>query len=125
MCFSFRGHREYNGNEKEPDYNETDIFWKDYMVKFAFTIAFNVRPPPLTTITLKYIKYTLYLLVSIFVYVIPDRAWQLEEKIKIEKYLITEVLNLNIDEQKVEEVKEEIRAEEEAREEEPSIKSPG
>ena len=49
---------------------------------------------------------------TVVIYLIPDRAWQLEEKIKIEQFLIKEVLNLNIDEEKVEEAKEEIRAEE-------------
>ena len=42
------------------------------------------------------------MLCAIFSYAIPDRAWQLEEKIKIEQFLIKEVLNLNIDKDKLE-----------------------
>ena len=48
----------------------------------------------------------IYLVVYSTTWTIPDRPWQLEQKIKIENYLIREVLNLNIDEQKVEEARE-------------------
>ena len=48
----------------------------------------------------------IYLIVYSTTWIIPDRPWQLEQKIKIENYLIREVLNLNIDEQKVEEAQE-------------------
>ena len=48
----------------------------------------------------------IYLIVYSTTWIIPDRPWQLEQKIKIENYLIREVLNLNIDEQKVEEARE-------------------
>ena len=48
----------------------------------------------------------MYLIVYFLTWIIPDRPWQLEQKIKIENYLIREVLNLNIDEKKVEEARE-------------------
>ena len=38
-----------------------------------------------------------------FIYIIPDRDWDLERKIKIEQYLLNEVMNSNIDEEKVQE----------------------
>ena len=46
------------------------------------------------------------MIVYFLTWIIPDRPWQLEQKIKIENYLIREVLNLNIDEKKVEEARE-------------------
>ena len=49
-----------------------------------------------------------YCLVYTTTWIIPDRPWQLEQKIKVENYLIREVLNLNIDEKKVEEAREAI-----------------
>ena len=54
----------------------------------------------------KWLKYVVYCLVYTTTWIIPDRPWQLEQKIKIENYLIREVLNLNIDEQKVNEARE-------------------
>jgi len=38
---AFRGFYEFNKGEYEP----TKIFWKDYMVKFVFTLIFNVSQP--------------------------------------------------------------------------------
>merc|ERR1712133_232200 len=63
------------------------------MGKFCFTLCFN---------------YAIFVSVKALVYLVPDRPWQLQEKIKIEQYLIREVLNLNIDEQAVEQAKEEL-----------------
>ena len=42
------------------------------------------------------------------IYLIPDRDWDLERKIEIEKYLLNEVMNSNIDETKVAEAIQEI-----------------
>lgn len=75
------------------DYEPTLTYWKDYMVKFCFTLCFN---------------YAIFVSVKALVYLVPDRPWQLQEKIKIEQYLIREVLNLNIDEQALEQAREEL-----------------
>ena len=102
------------------DYEPTLTYWKDYMVKFCFTLCFNVsfiggpksvqsptvglqpywpRLAPSIDRTADFgrskleannwtFKYAIFVSVKALVYLVPDRPWQLEEKIKIEQYLI-------------------------------------
>ena len=97
------------------DYEPTLTYWKDYMVKFCFTLCFNVsfiggpksvqspvsdsNGPKLAMASFWTagneqdannwtFKYAIFVSVKALVYLVPDRPWQLEEKIKIEQYLI-------------------------------------
>ena len=47
-------------------------------------------------------------MLAFFIYAIPDRDWDLARKIQIESYLLNEVLNSNIDEEKVKEAIQEV-----------------
>ena len=53
-------------------------------------------------------------MVGLFIYVIPDRDWELEQKIKIEQYLLNEVMNSNIVESDVKEAIQELAEEAQA-----------
>ena len=47
------------------------------------------------------IQYAIFVLLALFIYLIPDRDWDLARKIQIESYLLNEVLNSNIDEERI------------------------
>ena len=47
-------------------------------------------------------------MLAFFIYAIPDRDWDLARKIQIESYLLNEVLNSNIDKEKVKEAIQEV-----------------
>ena len=60
-----------------------------------------------------FFQFVIFFLVASFIYLIPDRDWDLERKIKIEQYLLNEVMNSNIDQKDVEEAIHDIELEHE------------